>query len=185
VVGNTGLDRDFIRELLAKATGRYSECLGSLFPKRMGSSQGTVAVLAREICEKMQRLLDLSNLKSQEIGIKDEKVLRLERNIQELTQKASELAKSHENCPPHAAYTTLQQDQEELQGLVFLQQSRLEELEKDYSAVVERLREAVLELQQQARQAGEQLAEAGKEGRLKDRHIESLEGIVTRLERGS
>jgi len=185
VVGNTGLDRDFIRELLARATGRYAECLGSLFPKRMGSSQGTVAVLAREICEKMQRLLDLSNLKSQEISIKDEKVLRLERNIQELTQKASELAKSHENCPPHAAYTTLQQDQEELQGLVFLQQSRLEELEKDYSAVVERLREAVLELQQQVRQAGEQLAEAGKEGRLKDRHIESLEGIVTRLERGS
>ena len=186
VVANAGLDRGFIRELLARATGRFAECLGSLFPKRLGGRNALLA-LTGQISEKMERLMELSNLKGKEIDIKEEKILRLERNIQDLTQKHSELSQLHHNCPSVPAYSALQQDQEELQSLVFLQQGRLEELErecKEYTAVVERLREAVLELQQQARTAGEQLAEAGKEGRLKDRHIESLEGIVARLERG-
>lgn len=185
VVANTGLDRGFIRELLARATGRYAECLGSLFPKRMSSSKGAVAVLAGGVYEKLQQLQELNNQRGKEIAIKEEKALRLERNIQELTSKFSDLSKTHENCPPPAVYAALQQDQEDLRGLVLLQQGRLEELEKDSSVMADRLRETVLELQQQARLAGEQLAEAGKEGRLKDKHIESLEGIVTRLERTS
>jgi predicted RNase H-like nuclease (RuvC/YqgF family) len=57
--------------------------------------------LTGEISEKMQ----LSNLKGKEIDIKDEKILRLERNIQDLTQKHSELSQLHQSCH------SLQQDQ--------------------------------------------------------------------------
>ena len=184
-VTNTAVDREFIRELLARATGKFMSSLGSLFPKRISRGEAGLRGVVEEVRRKLQGITELSNLKNTEIAIKDDKIRRLEANLAEITQKYREIVENHKKCPSISDYFSLQESKSEFESLLSLHQSRLEEVEtqsKEYLSVIDRLREAVYELQEEIRKAGEQLEAVSKENRLKDMHIESLEGIVKRLE---
>jgi len=95
------------------------------------------------------------------------------------------LCKQHENCPAEEDFLSLQAQCGELVEWRDVQTSHIAELEgqlEQYAAVIRSLQETSVELQNQAEAAAEQLEELGKDVALKERHIQSLEGIIERLE---
>lgn len=93
--------------------------------------------------------------------------------------------KQHENCPAEEDFVSLQVQCKELGELREVHVSHITELEgqlDQYMGVIQSLQETSVDLQNQAEAAAEQLEELGKDVALKERHIQSLEGIIERLE---